>query len=67
MPGPTDTTSADGRAIAYRNHVDFGDLDFHHPLPHRFITEVMRWSAERMREHQEILVGEVVQRAWKNT
>jgi phenylacetate-CoA ligase len=66
MAGSTDTTSMDGRAIAYRNHVDFDDLDFRHPLPHRFITEVMRWSAERMREHQEILFADVVKRAWEN-
>jgi len=59
-------TTADGRTNAYRSHVDFDDLDFRHPLPHRFIAEVMRWSPERMREHQEVLFADIVRRAWAN-
>ena len=66
MGGCTGMTTADGRTNAYRSHVDFDDLDFRHPLPHRFIAEVMRWSPERMREHQEVLFADIVRRAWAN-
>src|SRR6188508_1654485 len=58
--------SPDDRSTAYRSHVDLDELDFRHPLPHRFLDEVMRWPAERMREHQEMLFADIVKRAWTN-
>lgn len=66
MERSASTMSPDDRRIAYRSHVDSDDLDFRHPLPHRYLTEVARWPAERMREHQEFLFADVLKRAWAN-
>ncbi|MBN8957700.1 MAG: hypothetical protein J0H17_14185 [Rhizobiales bacterium] len=61
-----EATIAAGRALAYRNFIDIDQLDAAYPLPHRFLIDVMRWSPERMRDHQDKLFADVLKRAWEN-
>ncbi len=57
---------SEGRRIAYHNFVDLDALNSKYPLPREFVLDTMKWSPERMRDHQEKLFKEVVETAWEN-
>lgn len=56
----------EGERIAYHSFVDLKAIDTRYPLPRRFMSDMMKWSPERMRQHQEILFKEMVKLAWQN-
>ncbi len=50
----------------YFRQTDFEALFRKHPLPDEFERGMYRWSADRIRAHQEMLFQEVLANAWTN-